>query len=411
MRIAYLSQSYPPMVSGASLAVQMLAEGMAKRGHDVLVLTSSDLGVQYSQQKDALKVHFNRSSLNPLRVGQRYTKWSHRTNMKLLCDFRPNIIHTHDPFQFAFSGFVYCKKANVPITITTHQLPWFVKSYLPDGSMLGGIIEGSLWGYSTLLLRRFDTVISPTTTIANVINQKTGIVARVINYGIELDCFQKVKDNSAANGEMRRRLNIPPGVPVVLHVGRLDVDKNVEIVVRAAAKTLENNKAHLLIVGDGTEKLKLMKLCKDIGIGERSHFPGYITSRSCLADVYRMANVFVTASEIETQGIVLLEAAACGLPIVAVDATCIPEVVRDGENGYLTEPRNVDNMAQRLGQILADSNMAKNMGQVGHVISQKFSKQRTIVLHEDLYIQMILRSKYFSQVVQKPLEELRFRQL
>ena len=197
MRIAYLSQSYPPMVSGASLIVQILAEGMAEHGHQVLVLTSSDIVEPYTLQNRTLTVYHNRSYLNPFRVGQRYTRGVHRQNTKMLCEFMPDIIHVHDPFQFAFTGIKYSQKKVIPITITTHQLPWFIKAYLPDWPIIGELIENSLWGYSKWLLRRFDQVISPTHTIANVVRKQTGIDPKVINYGIELDCFHNGSKNES----------------------------------------------------------------------------------------------------------------------------------------------------------------------------------------------------------------------
>jgi len=407
MRIAYLTQSYPPMVSGASLAVQMLAEGMAEQGHQVLVLTSSDRDEPYTQQNKSLTVYHNRSLLNPFRVGQRYTRGAHRENTKLLCDFEPDIIHVHDPFQFAHTGLKYCQKRAIPIIITTHQLPWFVKAYFPKRPGVGKLIEKGLWIYSNWLLQKFDKVISPTHTIANVVHRQTGINPDVINYGIELDYFYNGSKNGSVEITLRKKFNIPLGVPILLHVGRLDLDKSVEIVIRAAARSMSGNDAHLLVIGDGTERIRLVRLCKDLGVGGRSHFPGYITSRQELAYVYRTAAIFVTASEIETQGIVLLEAAACGLPIVAVNATCIPEIVKDGFNGFLVAPRDVDSMANRLIKLLLDRENAKLMGEAGCSIGKKFSKQNMIDEHAYLYAKAALNSERIPVSSQRAWQKMR----
>jgi len=395
------------MVSGASLAVQMLADGMAEQGHQVLVLTSSDKDEPYLLQEETLTVYHHRSYLNPFRVGQRYTGAAHRKNTKLLRDFAPDIIHTHDPFQFAFTSLKYARKKNIPVTITTHQLPWFIKAYLPEWPGVRNFIEKIFWGYSNWLLRKFDRVISPTHTIAGVIQQKTGVRPFVINYGIELDNFHNGKKDKFVESIFRKRFDIPLDVPILLHVGRLDVDKSVEIVVRAAARSMARSDAHLLVVGDGTEKVRLMRLCKELGIEGRSHFPGYVTSRQDLADVYRMADIFITASEIETQGIVLLEAAACGLPIVAVNATCIPEIVEHGLNGFLVAPRDVVSMADHLSLLLSDRNKARIMGTSGCSISKNFSKQKTIDEHVYLYANAILISRRYSISTQNSWQKLR----
>lgn len=407
MRIAYLTQSYPPMVSGASLAVQMLAEGMADRGHQVLVLTSSDRDEPYIQQNESLSVYHHRSYLNPFRVGQRYTRGAYRQNSNLLGEFKPDVIHVHDPFQFAYAGLKYSQRRTVPITITTHQLPWFIKAYLPAWPGLGNLIEKCLWGYSNWLLRKFTFVISPTYTIANVIHGRTGINPDVINYGIDLNYFHNGLKNGLVERAMRKKFNIPTNASILLHVGRLDLDKSVDIVIRAAAKTMADSDAHLLVIGDGTEKARLVRLCKDTGIGDRCHFPGYITSREELADVYRMAAVFITASEIETQGIVLLEAAACGLPTVAVNATCIPEIVKDGVNGFLVMPKDIDGMANSLSRLISDREIAKKMGMASCSISKDFSKQKTIDEHAYLYAKAVLASKRHPVSTRKIWQNLR----
>jgi len=407
MRIAYLTQSYPPMVSGASLAAKMLAEGMAKHGHQVLVLTSSDRNEPYTQHNETLTVYHNRSYANPFRVGQRYTRYVHRENIKLLYAFEPDIIHTHDPFWFAYTGLKYSQKRTIPIAITTHQLPWLVKAYLPEWTNVENLIEKGLWGYSSWLLQKFDHVISPTHTIAKVIYQQTGIHPDVINYGIELDYFHNGSKNEMAESILRNKFGIPLDVPIVLHIGRLDIDKNVDIAIRAAARSMVGNDAHLLVVGDGTEKTRLMKMCRGLGIGERSHFPGYISSRRELADVYRMATVFVTASEIETQGIVLLEAAACGLPIVAVNATCIPEIIKDGSNGFLVTPGDVDGMATCLRKLLSNQGNVERMGKEGYLVSKNFSEQKTVNEHAYLYAKAVLKSKRHSALSQKAWQNLR----
>ena len=132
-----------------------------------------------------------------------------------------------------------------------------------------------------------------------------------------------------------------------------------------------------------------------------------ITSRKELADVYRMATVFATASEIETQGIVLLEAAACGLPIVAVDATCIPEIVKAGMNGFLVAPRDVEGMAKSLTNLLSNQEMAKTMGIAGKLISENFSEQKTVDEHANLYSEAVLSSKRRPVSTQRGWQKLR----
>jgi glycosyltransferase involved in cell wall biosynthesis len=151
---------------------------------------------------------------------------------------------------------------------------------------------------------------------------------------------------------------------------------------------MQSSDAHLLLVGDGREKAALVRLCKSLGIETRAHFPGFITTKQGLPEVYRLARLFVTASEIETQGIVLLEAAASGLPIAAVRATCIPEIVHHGENGFLSEPGDLNTMALSITTLLQNPALAKRMGQASHRLVQVHDQRTTMNLHENLYRQL-----------------------
>ena len=144
--------------------------------------------------------------------------------------------------------------------------------------------------------------------------------------------------NPAKDDGLLEKYHLDPNLPIILHVGRLDADKRVPVVIRAAAKVMEQVPAQLLVVGDGECRESLMDLSRQLGIDNRSSFPGFVDLNTDLPDLYRLSTVFTTASEIETQGLVLLEAMASGLPIVAVDATCIHEVVKNQINGYLIPP-------------------------------------------------------------------------
>ena len=120
-------------------------------------------------------------------------------------------------------------------------------------------------------------VVTPTRTIANLVWSQTGIDSRVIAYGVDPDIFFPGPPAPGEDAAMRAKLGIPEQVPVLLHVGRLDLDKQVDIVIPAGALAMRHNQAHFLIVGDGTEKAGLVQLCRKLEICERSHFPGYVT--------------------------------------------------------------------------------------------------------------------------------------
>lgn len=386
MRIAYLAQSYPPMVSGAAIVAEQLANEMAKRGHQVLVIAASDKDQPYITLQENLTVLRLRSTHNPLRVGQRFLLFPRRAVMQALDEFQPDVIHSHEPLQMGWLGLAYARRAWIPIILTVHQLPGFVSSYLPKSLRL--IVEKSLWGYARWLLRRFTSVITPTKSTSTFIHQMTGLEVNVISCGLDLQKFHPPLSADVERAT-RQKWNLPLRVPLILHVGRLDTDKHADRVIHAAAQTLRQTDAHLVMVGDGSQKKHLIQLCQELGIEERVHFTGYVSTEQGLPELYRTAAVFVTASEIETQGIVLLEAAASGLPLVAVNATCIPEIVHDGANGYLTRSGDADAMSMSLTSILNDPQLAARMGKVSRALAEGHPNQETFDEHERIYQKMI----------------------
>ena len=408
MKLAFLTQSYPPMLSGAAIFARQLAEGMAGRGHQVLVIAASDRGSPYLAQSGNLSVLRLRSVTNPLRAGQRFMILSHRAILRALADFDPQLIHTHEPFQVGLTGIAYARHSGIPVSLNIHQLPWFVASYLPRVEILRTGMESLLWGYAGWVLRKFSILFAPTQTISDIVVRRTGICPRTISYGLDLNTFSNLHPSPDREKALRRRTGLPMSVPILLHVGRLDSDKQVDCVIRAAAETMKDTAAHLLMVGDGHAKPALMKLCRSLGIGDRAHFPGYITVGQGLPDLYRLASLFVTASEIETQGIVLLEAAASGLPIVAVRATCIPEIVHHGENGFLAEPGDTLALARAMTTLLQDATLAGYMGAAGSLLAQAHNQQDTLDGYESIYEEWVARNKVkVPGKVRKPMRFFR----
>lgn len=389
MRIAYLTQSYPPMISGAAMFARQLAEAMAARGHQVLMIAASDRDEPYLVQNGNLSVLRLQSHHNPLRVGQRFLLYPRHAVLNALREFCPDIIHTHEPLLMGNLGIEYAHEAQIPITLTNHQLPWFAASYLPDKFGVRGFVEQALWMYARWVLPQFTAVIAPTQTISTLITKKTNIKSQTIGYGMDLDLFHPLLDLDE-EAATRAKLTLPPNIPVILHVGRLDIDKCVDRVITASAQILRETDAYLLIVGDGSQKTALIKLCESLGIAERVKFTGCISMQDGLPEIYRIANLFVTASEIETQGIVLLEAAASGLPIAAVRATCIPEIVHDGVNGYLAEPGNINELEAAMKILLKDLGKARSMGEAGRVLLESHTVQQSLDLHEKFYHGLII---------------------
>lgn len=391
MKIAYISQAYPPIVSGASMMLERLADGMAARGHTVLVIAPSDTGSAYSRTYEKLTVARMKSIQNPKRPHQKFVPWSFNSINSQLMNFNPEIIHTHDVLTLGVFGLVVGKRMNIPVIATLHQLPWFVSQYLPEFPGLKPSIERLLWKYGRMLNQQYQVMIVPTETISQTVVTQAGFRPFVIGNGIDIQSFNPSTEGSSKHLRIYEKYCLDPELPIILHVGRLDIDKNVEIVIRAAAEVIRLIPSQLLVVGDGECREGLMELTRQLGVSKYSHFPGFVDMGTDLPELYKISTVFSTASEIETQGLVLLEAMASGLPIVAVDATCVHEVVKHQNSGYLVPPGDDKAIAKYLIDILRNPAKGKLMGEVGRSIVQVHSSKLSVEKHEKLYSEILHR--------------------
>ena len=385
MKIAYISQSYPPMISGAAIVAHRLAEGMAIRGHSIFVLAASDQGKAYTTEDENCRVVRLDSLPNPKRANQYFVPGSFNKIIQQIEDFHPDIVHIHDVLSMGAAGLRAARRNRIPAVATIHQLPWFVCAYLPDLPKLKHSIERILWAYSRWLNNQCETMIVPTRTISETILKQGGFKTIDISNGVDLGRFRPKSKSSREANSLYRLLGFDPAIPIILHVGRLDVEKQVDLVLQAGAEVLKQMDAQILVVGDGECRKELIELANDLGISDRCKFPGFLDPVDEIPAVYQIASVFTTASEIETQGLVLLEAMASGLPVVAVKATCIPEVIINNINGILARPGDIGAISTGLVDILSNPTRAGQMGKIGRLVAERHSIEKSMNQHEDLY--------------------------
>lgn len=392
MRIAYICQSYPPMVSGAALVVWRLAEGMAARHHDVLVLAASDRDRPYNHDAEDgwLRVARLRAWPNPFRVGQRFLLWPQLAIEAELREHRPHLIHLHDYSSSGLVGLRLGRVLGVPVVLTLHQLPWFISAYLPNLPGLRALAERLAWGHLRRFVPQCAATISPSQMIADIVHSQIGLRPTPLTNGVELLRFSPLSVDNEERARLFRKYELDPAVPVILHVGRIDADKQVDLVLRAVTKVAQTTPAQLLVAGDGTQRAAMERLSRALGIQAACRFPGFVGAGGDLPGLYRLADVFVTASEVEIQSSVVLEAAASGVPVVTVRASSMAEFVEDGVTGYLAEPRDVAGLADRLLTVLQQPpDHRQAMRQAALALARRHSIQSALTAHEQFYKRLV----------------------
>ena len=327
MNIAMFTNTFTPHVGGVARSVEAFACAYRSRGHRVLVV-APEVDGRPDHEVGVVRVpalqHFNGSDfVVPLPV----PGWLRSA----LVDFEPDVVHAHHPFLLGDTALRVASAWTVPVVFTHHTQYEKYTHYVPgDSDALKTFVRDVALGYANLA----DAVIAPSRSIADLLGE-AGVTVRiaVIPTGFDPAVF-----HSGPGGATRHRLHIPPAAFVIGHVGRLAPEKNLDFLVRAVLHAMRRRPhAHLLLVGDGPSAAGLQAAAQRAGLASRVRMTGVLLGGE-LAEAYRAMDAFAFASQTETQGMVVTEALATGIPVVALDAPGVREVVRDGVNGRLLAP-------------------------------------------------------------------------
>ena len=321
MRIALFTETFLPKVDGIVTRLRHTIEHLERNGDRVLVVAPDGGLTEYK----GAKIHGVPGLPLPLYPELKLALPSVGTK-EVIAKFDPDLIHVVNPAVLGLSGIYYAKKLNIPLVASYHtHLPQYLQHY---GL---GALEGVFWEFLKATHNQAQLNLCTSTAMVN----------ELVAHGIErVDLWQRGVDTdmfrpSLASQQMRSRLSEGnPDSPLLLYVGRVSAEKQIDEIKPVLEGIPE---ARLAIVGDGPHKEALQAHFADTN----THFVGYLQGLE-LASAYASADAFVFPSRTETLGLVLLEAMAAGCPVVAANSGGIPDIVTDGENGYLFEVDDPD---------------------------------------------------------------------
>ena len=409
MRIAICTDAYAPMTNGAAVFVDNLAHSLAARKHQVMVLCPSLNGHKHLEHPEKnlqvayLSSHrfpFYPDQLTPVEeskkfFGHKAPKILYKNGLfwasnalievaKYLDAFQPDVIHLQTPAPVGLAAQHYANKHDIARVVTSHNYP----DTTGTGNLLKPIkkpVDAVVKAYMASFVKNSEAATAPSeVAVADLIPDRRAfrkIPIHAISNGVDLSNFAP----APAPAAIYDKYHIPKKVPIILHVGRLDPEKSVDIVLEAFAKLSKDlPQARLLLVGDGTDRENLELLAKEQGISDQTIFAGRVLPPD-LFELYRVGTVFVSASAVETQGIVLIEAAATGLPLVAVNKCAAPEACQDGRNGIICEPDNAGEIAEALRKILTNPLLRRRLSKGSLEVAKENDLKETVKAFEDVY--------------------------
>ncbi len=377
------TNTYIPHVGGVARSVSCFEEDLRKRGHRVLIVAPTFHETPKNENRDfVLRIpaiqNFNGSDFSasipsPFLIHQK------------MDEFQPDIIHSHHPYLLGDTAMRVASRNGLPIVFTHHTLYEQYAHYVLSSEPMKKFVTRLSTAYANCCTH----VIAPSRSIADLI-KKRGVIRPIseIPTGIDCESFQK-----GDGKRFRKAHGIDDDTQLIGHVGRLAREKNLGFLTKAVTTALkQNKKARFLVVGDGPDRKHIEKVFAEDHLTDRLILAGTITGND-LVSAYCAMDVFVFSSRSETQGLVVAEAMAAGIPVIALDASGVREVVSDNENGrLLPEDASPEAFSETITDFFQKPDDKNRWQENALLTARRFDRAKMAMTLSDLY-ERVLQEK------------------
>lgn len=368
MKIGFFTDTFYPDLNGVSISVNNFANTLRKKGHTVCIFAPKIKGKYEDQDKNVIRLPSIKILTNTEPNIYFPLIWPNKEFRKMFTeDF--DIIHAHGNGPFSLLGYFISKIKKAPFVMTFHVIHTHYVHYIFKGKIITRKMVSKIF---KIFAERCQAVIVPSLKMkGELIKYGVKKQIHVVPNFLEIEKFKNSKP-----GYLHNLLKLAKDIPIILTVGRIGKEKNIDFILRVFKEiSKRDKKSHMVIVGKGPEKDNLLALADKLGITERVHFTGVI-DYDYMPFVYKDSDVFVFVSRTETQGLCVLEAAASGVPSVASDDLAFKDTVIDKENGFLL-PLDEKKFADKIILLLKDNKLRQEMSKKSREIaSQNFNGEK-----------------------------------
>lgn len=373
MRIAYFTDTFLPQVNGIATSIANISASLGEKGHEIVIFAPKTKGIKrkFFYAKNVTVIYL--SSI-PIYVYPEFRLgiFALPKILKVLATFTPDIIHFHTPATVGLDALLAAKILKKPLVGTFH-------AYLTNPEYIGWIksrlavltISEFVLNFCRILYNACDVQLAPSKSLIKELYQ-VGYKKPIVYFPNSV-ALEKLKRLSAEEKlSHKRRLKLKE--KVVLHFGRISQEKKIEHIIYAFGLLLKRmSGVSLLIIGDGPAKNDLKKLVAKLHLKKQIVFMNFISHQDLMSSgILSIADLFVTASTMENQPMVVLEAMGVGLPIVAIKKAVMRELV--GNNGLLAED-NPSDLAVKMEKILKNSTLQRKMSKESLKKVQQYSAE------------------------------------
>lgn len=363
-----------PTVGGSGIVATELGKILAEKGHEVHFISS---GIPFRLNKVYSNIYYHEVEVSNYSVFQ-YPPYDLSLANKMAEVARReklDILHVHYAIPHAICAFLAREMVggNLKVVTTLHGTDITV---LGDDLSLSELIRLGI-EKSDAVTAVSDDLIEQTKRLLQI-NKK---ISTVYNFIDERVYFRKDCDN------LRQEYKISEDEKVIIHVSNFRPVKRVLDVIRSFAKIVPQVKAKLLLLGDGPDYSKVCRLVKELDLQDKVLLLG---NQRHVADFLSISDLMLLLSEKESFGLVVLEAMACKVPAIGTNTGGIPEVIKDGETGFICEVGDTESIAAKAIQILTDEKLHKKMAEESlNRARMHFSQETIVAKYEDIYYSVL----------------------
>lgn len=377
MKIGFFTDSYLPMLDGVSTSVESCARALEEKGHEVYIIAP-----RYPRYKDKKRNVYRLISIKVVRTPEiRFALQLPEKSLLQILQIDFDIIHGHSGGGVTFLGLQIARAKNIPYIATYHTLWNRYAHYMFRGVVIRPrMLEMTSRFFGNLC----DALIAPTKRVKKeLVSYNITKPIFVLPNGIRTQDYKNIKP-----GFLRKKARISKNTKILLYVGRLGEEKSVDFLIRSFQLIHAKDKnTALVLLGSGPDKDKLKDIAKRLDISQAVYFIGTVRHTS-MPKVYADADLFVFASQTETQGMVILESFASGVPVVAVKDDAFVGVIEDDINGYLVEKdRKV--FAKKALAVLTNNELHDKLSEGAKISVERFSIEKTVSYLEEQYKKLI----------------------
>lgn len=398
MRVGIFTDTYPPFINGVSTSIAMLEKSLIEKGHEVYIVTVNPENMSYKYDDDrVIRIpgipigiyDYRLSGIYPIRAINKIKKWN------------LDVIHSHTEFGVGTFARIIAKQLNIPLVHTYHTMYEDYVHYITKGHFDRSskkIVEYLTKFYCDKTARE---LIVPSTKTYDLFKEKYKVDKNIhiVPTGVEVERFYKEKQNKEVIQKLKRELGLKKDDFIILYVGRLAQEKNVEMLLQAQAKLIKKNKrCKLMIVGSGPDYEKYIEISEKLKMKNNVIFTNAIPWEE-MPIYYSLANLFVTASQTETQGLTVIEAMASSLPVICINDESFLNVVVDGLNGKIF---NTSNEYQKIiSELITDKLIMEKMSKQARITAESHSLKYYAEKVLDVYDSAIKGMKKNPNIVTK----------